>query len=260
MKSQKETIDLVKKAYGDVAKNAGRDSSCCGPTVTDVHKRDKNTEGHPVPEAELGLGCGSPLAFSEIKDGDVVLDLGSGAGNDVFQAGPKTGKSGRVIGVDMTVEMLDLANRNLEKYRASTGLDNVEFRGGQIENLPVDDDSIDLIISNCVINLSPDKPQVFREAYRVLKSGGRIVVSDIVLNKNLPESVLSDEFMYSACISGAMKRGDYLDAIKSAGFDSVEILTDRKYTSDDFNGDPITCCIPEELEAAASSITVKAIK
>lgn len=256
MKEEKDTHDLVKKAYASVAKGKSccppEKSCCCGQPVE---------QALPIPEAELGLSCGDPVAFSQLKAGDTVLDLGSGAGKDVFTAAVIVGTTGRVIGVDMTLEMLDLARRNAVTFLQRTGLDNVEFRSGQIEELPVDDSSIDVVISNCVINLSPDKKQVFREVFRVLKPGGRMVVSDIVLNRELPESLKSNETLYAGCIAGALLREQYMDAIRSAGFASVDIIKDITWTSSQAGDDPITSGLGDVLASvSASSITVVAVR
>jgi arsenite methyltransferase len=258
MTNDRDTHDLVKKAYGEVAK---KQSSCCGPPSAGSCGGLRSTvSDHPVPEAELGLSCGDPLAFGRIREGDVVLDLGSGAGKDVFLAAQKVGKTGKVIGVDMTAEMLTLARKNAAKFTAATGLANVEFREGPIEALPLDDASVDVVISNCVINLSPDKPRVFREAFRVLKPGGRLVVSDIVLDRPLPKELLDSVDLYVACIAGAALRETYLRAIRAAGFGSVEVLGDRAYRAADAGSDPITANAGGSLEGIASSITVLATK
>jgi len=195
-------------------------SSCCstderinelGYTIEDL----KN-----IPEgANLNLGCGNPTASAGLKEGEIVLDLGSGAGIDCFLAANKVGNSGKVIGVDMTYQMLDRARENALKGN----YENVEFRLGEIENLPVADNSVDLIISNCVINLSPDKNRVYREAYRVLKPGGRVIVSDIVLLKELPDSIKQNVKAYAGCVAGAMLKDDYLSVIKEVGFKIDEI-------------------------------------
>ena len=256
MSEREDTHNLVKKAYGSVAR---KQSSCCGAKSSCCGKAAVVT-GHPVPESDLGLSCGDPVAFSHLRPGDVVLDLGSGGGKDVFLAAQKVGPSGRAIGVDMTPEMTELARRNAEKFRQATGIDNVEFRQGEIEHLPVEDASVDVVISNCVINLSPDKPQVFREIHRVLKPGGRMVVSDIVLNRPFPESLRDDDDLYAACVAGALLREDYLAAIRAAGFASVETLTDRLYEASSVCDDPITDEVAEALEGVASSITVMATR
>ena len=215
---------------------------------------------HPVPGADLGLSCGNPVSFAQLREGDVVLDLGSGAGRDAFLAAQRVGPKGRVIGVDMTPEMLDLAARNAQKFKKSTGLTNVEFRKGQIEQLPVKDGEVSVVMSNCVINLSPDKPAVFREAFRALRPGGRLLVSDIVLLRPLPESVRQSEALYAACIAGAIGKQEYLKAIRDAGFAQVEILTDHIYSSAEACSDPVTSQVGAELEGAAASITVSAVK
>jgi len=211
-------------------------------------------------EGEMGLSCGNPVAFSKIKKGMTVLDLGSGAGKDVFIAAPLVGAKGKVIGVDMTPEMLKLAKANLLKFTKRTGLTNVEFRKGVIEKLPVKDAEADLIISNCVINLSPDKPEVFREAFRALKPGGFIVVSDIVLNRELPPALKKHAGLYAACVAGALQRRDYLGAIKDAGFKGIKLLSDNTYRSEGGCSDPITNKASKALDGAASSITVYAEK
>ncbi|MDD5628287.1 MAG: arsenite methyltransferase [Elusimicrobia bacterium] len=243
----KKTHELVRKAYGEVARkqsSCGCGPSCCGSTP------------QAVSEGDLGLSCGDPVAFSQLKPGDAVLDLGSGAGKDVFLAARQVGASGRVIGVDMTPEMLALARRNQEKL----GLGNVEFRKGTIEELPLEDASVDIVISNCVINLSPDKPKVFREAFRVLRPGGRLVVSDIVLQKPLPPKLKADQGLYAACIAGALLRKDYLRAVRDAGFPEPEILSDRLYQASSVQGDPVTGDAAGALAGAAASITILARK
>ncbi len=249
---------LVRDAYADVARKqsscCGSGSSCCGDS------KPYTVPDHPVPESELGLSCGNPLAFGYINKGDVVLDLGSGAGKDVFLAAQKVGDTGRAIGIDMTPEMLALARKNAVKFFQTSGLANVEFREGHIEKLPVDDDSVDLVISNCVINLSPDKPQVFREIYRVLKVGGRMIVSDIVLNRPLAESAAGDADLYAACIAGALLRQDYLAAAQAAGFQTVEILSDHTYQAASACDDPITSGVSDTLAGVAASITVLAVR
>ncbi|MDP6438451.1 MAG: arsenite methyltransferase [Candidatus Brocadiia bacterium] len=258
MSTDEEKVhEMVRRAYGQVAEEqscccAGPDKVCCGPRA--------EAAGQLVPEAELGLSCGNPIGFSEIKPGDVVLDLGSGGGKDVFMAAKLTGPAGKAIGVDMTPEMLNLATDNAAKFREATGLDNVEFRQGTIEKLPLEDDSVDLVISNCVINLSPDKPRVFREVFRVLRPGGRMVVSDIVLNRPLSEELKSCETLYVSCVAGALPREDYLSAIRSAGFPEVEVLADQLYSTDRCNSDPIMAEVGDELDGAASSVTLLAAK
>jgi len=254
--SNDKTHELVQKAYASIAR---KQSSCCGPSKSCCgDSRPYTVPDHPVPDAELGLSCGDPLAFGYINKGDVVVDLGSGAGKDVFLAAQKVGDAGRAIGVDMTPEMLALARRNAVQFLATTGLANVEFREGKIENLPVNDASVDVVISNCVINLSPDKPRVFREVRRVLKPGGRMIVSDIVLNRPLAPSARDDAGLYAACIAGAMLREEYLQAIRDAGFRNVEILSDHTYQAGQACDDPITRGVSADLAGAAASITIMA--
>jgi len=218
-------------------------------------------------EANLSLGCGNPTAHASIIEGEVVLDLGSGGGIDVFLAANKVGKIGKVIGVDMTPEMIDRARENAKKGN----YENVEFRLGEIENLPVADNTVDLIISNCVINLSPDKERVFQEAYRVLKPGGRIMVSDIVLLKELPEEIKTNIEAYVSCIGGAILKDKYIEAIEKAGFQDVEILEKNDFSTIDFLrndpnvkellGDQIKVFDDlTELEVFNTSLKVKAIK
>lgn len=183
-----------------------------------------------LPEgADLGLGCGNPTALASIEEGDTVIDLGSGAGIDCFLASKKVGKDGKVIGVDMTPEMLDRARANAKNGK----MGNVEFRLGEIDNLPVADNTADLIISNCVINLAPDKKRVFEEAYRVLKPGGRVMISDIVLLGEISEALKASKEAYVGCISGAIPKEDYLQAIKDAGFEKVEIVSEKKFPVQD---------------------------
>lgn len=251
--AHKKTRTMVMKAYGRVAKKSSScctTSSCCPTQIASL----------PVPEAELGLSCGDPVAFSKLKKGMVVADLGSGAGKDVFIAAKIVRAGGKVIGVDMTDEMMALAKKNLEKFTARTGLSNVEFRKGFIESLPLKDEEADMIISNCVINLSPDKPAVFRDAFRVLKPGGKMVVSDIVLNRKLPKALKKDAGLYAACVAGAMMKKDYLRAIKKAGFSGIKILSDKVYSASSAGFDPITSKTGKSLEGIASSITVLAKK
>lgn len=251
----------VRKGYARVAEKncgcCGQSSSCCGSMTTAEEMSGKAgysaEEMNAVPEgANLGLGCGNPLAHAAIHEGDTVLDLGSGAGFDCFLAARKVGKTGLVIGVDMTPEMLSKARENAQ----SAGITNVEFRLGEIENLPVADNSVDLIISNCVINLSPEKARVFREAYRVLKPGGLLMVSDIVLTHPLPEELRTSETAYISCIAGAMKKDEYLDLIRKANFSNVAIIDETRVPFD----------IPEsytrfpDIREWVWSVKVKAIK
>jgi arsenite methyltransferase len=234
---KKDMRKKVQEKYGQIAASAG---SCCGPKQTcgcaAPSAADLSTgvgysvqELASIPEgANLGLGCGNPVALASLQPGETVLDLGSGGGIDCFLAARRVGPEGRVIGVDMTAEMIHLARENASK----SDLKNVEFRLGEIENLPVEDRAIDAVISNCVINLSPDKERVFREIYRVLKQGGRMMVSDIVLDGELPERVKDSVAAYTGCIGGALKRDDYLAAIAKAGFTGVEIVAEDRVPVD----------------------------
>ena len=220
-KNEERIREIVRERYGETARQGA--SGCCGSA--DVHERGKqigysDDDLAAAPEgANLGLGCGNPLALASLREGEVVLDLGSGAGFDAFLAARQVGESGRVIGVDMTSDMVERARANAAKV----GLANVEFREGCIEALPVEDASVDVIISNCVINLSPEKERVFREAYRALKPGGRLMVSDIVLSAPLPATVRDSVEALVGCIAGAALRDDYLGAIRAAGFVSVDV-------------------------------------
>jgi SAM-dependent methyltransferase len=232
--SDKETlVAKVREKYGQIA-SAG--SSCCGPTATtcgtasaSVMSQSLGYEAgtlEAVPEgANLGLGCGAPIGHLELRPGETVLDLGSGAGLDAFLAAQQVGENGTVVGVDMTPEMLSRARDNARKIGAA----NVEFREGRLEALPIDDASIDAVTSNCVINLVPDKAAVFREIARVLKSGGRLVVSDIILDGRLPEAIEQDLYAYVGCVSGALQRAEYFDLIEAAGLGSIELLKDIDY-------------------------------
>lgn len=221
---------IVKESYANIAK-----SGCCcscnsAKTAKEIGYSDE--ELNNVPEANLGLGCGNPTALGEIKQGETVLDLGSGAGIDCFLASKKVGKKGKVIGIDMTEEMLERAKSNAKKY----GFSNVEFRLGEIEALPVEDSSVDVIISNCVINLSPDKEKVFREARRVLKASGKMYVSDIVLLEELTEEQRKDEKLIAGCVGGALLKEDYLNIIKKAGLKAKILHEDKEISKTQYNG------------------------
>ena len=219
---------IVKTQYGKIATKNG----CCGSCSCGAESENEriaksigysDQEIQTVPEANLGLGCGNPIAMGNINEGDTVLDLGSGAGFDCFLASKRVGPSGKVIGVDMTQEMIDRAKENATKY----GYANVEFKLGDIDYLPIDDGSIDIAISNCVINLVPDKSKVFNEVHRVLKQGGKMYVSDIVLLEDLTEVQRNDEELIAGCVGGALRKDDYVDIIKNAGF-RVTILSEDK--------------------------------
>jgi len=261
-----EMKKVVKEGY---AKIAMRENSCCGPVspccgssdvIQDLSKRIGYTdeELNAVPEgANLGLGCGNPVALASLKEGDVVLDLGSGAGLDCFLAAHKVGKGGKVIGVDMTPEMINKARENLNRGN----YDNVEFRLGEIENIPVADNSVDVIISNCVINLSPDKRRVFKEAFRVLKPGGRLMVSDIVLTKELPNFIKNSLEAYVGCLSGAIMQEEYLDVMREAGFREIKVIDETFFPIDRITNNPTakaimnkTAGLKDGLEEIGSSV------
>lgn len=233
-----EKKEVIKKKYQEIAVLGGSCcsvSSCCGDSSpVDLSKSLGYSESdvQAVPDANLGLGCGNPTAFAELKPGNVVLDLGSGGGFDCFLAAQKVGSSGKVIGVDMTPEMVEKAQTNARKY----GYLNVEFRHGDIEDLPVEDSSVDVIISNCVINLAPDKEKVFREAFRVLKPQGKVFISDMVLLEDLPEELKNDSGLLAGCIAGAVLKEEYLRLLKKAGF-SAEILNEDLDISKRQSGD-----------------------
>ena len=206
---------------------------CCGQSDPEQLAKAVGYDAESIanlPEgANMGLSCGNPVAIAALKEGHIVLDLGSGGGFDVFQAGEKVKAAGRVIGVDMTPEMLGKARRNIEHYQQRTGLDNVEFRLGEIEHLPVPDNSVDVVLSNCVINLSPDKPQVWREIFRVLKPGGSVSVSDLALLKPLPEKVCSMVAALVGCVSGAVLVEETRTMLEQAGFSSVTLTPKPEY-------------------------------
>jgi SAM-dependent methyltransferase len=236
--------EAVKESY---AKTVKQDGSCgCSRKAGDAEAEYirsagkavgySETELKSIPEgANLGLGCGNPVALAVIREGDVVLDLGSGAGFDCFLASNIVGERGRVIGVDMTPEMVERAKANAR----NNGYRNVDFRLGEIEKLPVESASVDVIISNCVINLSTDKPKVFQEAWRVLKPGGRLMVSDIVLLEDLPAFLSGSVEAYVRCIAGAVRKEEYLDAIKQAGFEEISVVGESHFPEEMIAGQPL---------------------
>jgi len=257
-KGAKDIKQIVKEGYGKIAR---QESSCCSRPACcgnanlaqDISKAVgySDEEMNAVPQnSNLGLGCGNPVAIASLKEGDVALDLGSGAGFDAFLASRKVGKSGRVIGVDMTPEMIEKARANAQKGNYL----NVEFRLGEIEKLPVENDLVDMVISNCVINLSPDKERVFKEAFRVLKPGGRLMISDLVLTRDLPEAIKASVEAYVGCLAGAIKKKEYLKLIMLAGFKHVLVISESSYPVD---------AMFDNLEAAQdaiASIKVSAVK
>lgn len=256
---EEEIKKVVRKGYAEIAK---KESSCCVPAdtccgSTDLAQSISKTIGYSdeeltsVPEgANLGLGCGNPVALASLVEGETVLDLGSGAGFDCFLAASKVGGRGKVIGVDMTPEMIDKARENARKGN----YENIEFRLGEIENIPAADNSVDAVISNCVINLSPNKKRVFAEAFRVLKPGGRLMVSDIVLLKELPDFIINSIEAYVGCISGAMMRDEYIEAIREAGFGEVKIVDETVFPIELMANDPTAQAIINELDITTEDI------
>ena len=255
-----EIRKTVREGYAKIAKTerscCAPVSSCCGSSADLAQTVSKNIgytdeELGSVPDgANLGLGCGNPVALASLAEGETVLDLGSGAGFDCFLAAKRVGKEGKVIGVDMTSEMIEKARENAQKG----GYQNVEFRLGEIENIPVADNSVDVVISNCVINLSPDKGKVFQEAFRVLKPGGRLMVSDIVLLKELPDFIRSSIAAYVGCISGAMRKEDYLGAIKKPGFQEVEVMDETLFPIDCIANDPTAKALIDKMNIPSEEI------
>ena len=224
--------ELVKAKYGEIAEQSRTQNlgsccgatACCGVDALAVMADDySQLEGYN-PDADLGLGCGLPTEYAKINEGDTVIDLGSGAGNDCFVARQITGSSGKVIGIDFTEAMISKARQNAEKL----GFNNVEFRQGDVEELPVTSGIADVVISNCVLNLVPDKPKVFSEIFRVLKQKKHFSISDIVLDGQLPENLKQAAEFYAGCVSGAIQKREYLDIIKKAGFVNIEIQKEKK--------------------------------
>lgn len=260
---EEEIRKVVRDGYAAIAKSG---SSCCSPTGSccstnaslEISKGIGYTEKEleAVPEgANLGLGCGNPVAFTSLREGETVLDLGSGAGFDCFLAANKVGKSGKVIGVDMTPEMIEKAREHARKG----SYENVEFRLGEIENLPAADGSVDVVISNCAINLAPDKERVFKEAFRVLRPRGRLLVSDIVLSRELPSSIRDSMQAYVSCLAGATMKDEYLRIIRKAGFQQVRIIGEGPFpvefvVNDTTGRAPRKSRIVDEAKELASSV------
>ncbi|MCK9338579.1 MAG: arsenite methyltransferase [Bacteroidales bacterium] len=225
MKSEEEIKKMVKQKYSEIALqdkengSCGCGSGCCSTEVYNIMSEDyKDMEGYN-PDADLGLGCGLPTQFAKIKKGDVVIDLGSGAGNDCFVARAETGETGKVIGIDFTPAMIEKARLNAEKR----GFNNVEFRQGDIDNMPVSDNSADVVISNCVLNLVPNKQAIFKEIYRVLKVGGHFSISDVVLAGELPKKIQEAAEMYAGCVAGACQKKEYLKYIEQTCFKNITL-------------------------------------
>ncbi|MBL7787066.1 MAG: arsenite methyltransferase [Chitinophagales bacterium] len=222
--------ELVKQKYSEIAlqDKASNQASCCGSgccstEVYNIMSDDYSTLDGYQPDADLGLGCGLPTQFAKIKRGNTVIDLGSGAGNDCFVARNETGEDGRVIGIDFTPAMLEKARANAQKL----GFSNVEFRQGDIENMPVSDNMADVVVSNCVLNLVPNKDQVFKEIFRVLKQGGHFSISDVVLVGELPEALCKDAEMYAGCVAGAIQKDAYLQLIQANGFMNMTVQKEK---------------------------------
>jgi SAM-dependent methyltransferase len=258
---KEEIKKVVREGYAKIAKQDNSccrpEKSCCGNTnlVKDISKTIGYTENEieTVPEGanlglgcgnNLGLGCGNPVALASLREGETVLDLGSGAGLDCFLAANRVGRNGKVIGVDMTPEMIEKARENARKGNYG----NIEFRLGEIENIPVADNSVDVVISNCVINLSPDKSRVFRETFRALKPGGRLMVSDIVLLKELPDAIKNSVEAYIGCLSGAIMKDEYTGVIKDAGFRDVKIIDETAFPVECMINDPTAQAVMEDLK------------
>lgn len=233
MKSSEELKKVVKEKYGEIAVSTpqsrccGTPSSCCGDSsnveLVMIGDEYKDLKGY-VADADLGLGCGIPTEFADIKNGDTVVDLGSGAGNDVFVARAIVGETGKVIGIDMTEQMIEKANKN----NAKLGYKNVEFRLGDIEEMSLEDNIADVVVSNCVLNLVPDKQKAFSEIYRILKPGAHFCVSDIVIQGELSQELQDSAAMYAGCVSGAIKQEEYLNIIDRTGFTDVKIKKSKR--------------------------------
>jgi arsenite methyltransferase len=267
MNTENEIKEMVRQKYSEIAlqdKDTNA-SSCCGASycsqeVYNIMSENYETLEGYTKDADLGLGCGLPTQFARIKAGDTVIDLGSGAGNDCFVARAETGHKGKVIGIDFTPAMVEKARTNAEKL----GYNNVEFRQGDIENMPVSDGIADVVVSNCVLNLLPEKRKIFREIYRVLKPGGHFSISDIVLHGELPEKITAAAEMYAGCVSGAIQKEKYLRYIEKAGFQNITIQKEKAiFIPDDILEKFLT---PEEIESyrgnpdIIQSITVYAEK
>jgi SAM-dependent methyltransferase len=243
----------VRKRYGQFASKRSTccPGSCCAGDTAEQAKAigytDDDLRAIPPEAAAMGLGCGNPAALAGIKEGEVVLDLGSGGGIDVFLAARRVGASGRVIGVDMTDEMVEKAQATALRH----GYKNVEFRKGQIEGLPVEDQSVDVIISNCVVNLAPDKLAVYKEAFRILRDDGRLLIADLVTDGEIPEDVRKSFDAWAGCIAGALERQEYLETIRRAGFADVRIVREHAYGEPDMD---------ERLAGKLVSVQVEARK
>jgi ubiquinone/menaquinone biosynthesis C-methylase UbiE len=261
MQTQEQVKDMVRQKYSEIAlqDKETNESSCCGSGCCTTEPYSimaddyKALEGYN-PDADLGLGCGLPTQFAKIKKGDIVIDLGSGAGNDAFIARHETGEAGKVIGIDFTPAMIERARKNAE----ARGFNNVEFRHGDIDEMPVTSNKADVIVSNCVLNLVPNKHKVFSEIFRVLKPGGHFSISDIVLEGNIPEKWKQVAELYAGCISGAIQKKAYLDVIEEAGFANITLQKEKKIIlPDDILGNYLT---EEEIsDYKNSNVIIKSI-
>lgn len=231
--SPEKLKQLVKEKYGEIALQSkefnkasccGSGGACCSPVEYAVMAEDYSSLPGYIADADLGLGCGLPTEFAQITQGDTVVDLGSGAGNDAFVARSIVGEQGRVIGIDMTEPMIEKARANAKKL----GFTNVEFRLGDIENMPIENDTADVVVSNCVMNLVPNKQKAFAETFRILKSGGHFSISDIVLRDELPPALKNAAVLYAGCVAGAQQMDEYLATIKEAGFVNITIQKERE--------------------------------
>ena len=254
MENKSDIKAFVKDKYSQIAaRSESSCGSCCSSCSPDYSQQVESIgyskqEIDNIPDGSvMGLGCGNPTALAELKKGEVVVDLGSGGGIDVFLAAQKVGETGRVTGIDMTAEMIMKAQKNA----AAGGYDNVSFKLGEIEQMPLEDDYADVIISNCVINLSTDKPAVFKEMYRVLKTGGRFLISDLVTDGELPEEIRKSFSAWAGCIAGALEKQEYLDVMQKAGFKEIEVTGEKAY---DLTG------MDEQIDAKIISVSVKAYK
>lgn len=258
MENAENLKEIVREKYGQLAREGGSccaTPSCCWPAegegMAGLSEDYTALEGY-VKEADLGLGCGIPIDAADLRPGQTVLDLGSGAGNDVFVARRAVGETGKVIGVDMTPDMIKKARGNA----VAVGYANVEFRLGELEALPVDSASVDRILSNCVLNLVPDKPQAFREMHRVLKPGGRFAVSDVVVDGEFPAEARRQAELYVGCVTGAMRKGEYLESLRAAGFEDVRIANEKALEVPGVDAKVLSVTVqgakPAQAEAASS--------
>lgn len=259
MKTETELKEIVRQKYSEIAlqDKGSNQASCCGSggcstEVYNIMTDDYTDLNGYNPDADLGLGCGLPTQFAKIKQGDVVIDLGSGAGNDAFIARAETGEGGKVIGIDFTPAMIELARKNNDVR----GFNNVEFRQGDIENMPVAAETADVIVSNCVLNLVPNKDAVIKDIFRVLKKGGHFSISDIVLDGTLPSKIQEAAEMYAGCVSGAIQKEVYLELIKANGFTNITIQKDKAIIiPDDILSNYLSAEEIEKFKTSGASIT-----